>query len=204
MGKLFSIDGLLYRIGTIIIDLFYMNLLWTLFTILGLGITGGASTSALFHVMLRRAENKGNCNFREFWYGFKKDFKRATIVWLILLSIFAITYVNINYIPFFQSIIGNAYITMLLFIVQLLIMVELLVLFIYIFGIINRQTIPVAQVFKKAFIISHKHLLTTLTCIALLIVVMIGIFHVPILLAAGISGYAMLTSLIIKDKIRLS
>ncbi len=179
MGKLLSIDGLFYKIGIMIIDLFYMNLLWVVFTVIGLGITGGASTSALFHVMLRRAENKGNCNFKEYLYGFKKNFKRATIVWAILLSVLTITYVNINYIPLFQSIIGNAYITMILFIVQLFIIIELMVLSIYIFGLLNQKDIPVVDLFKKAFVLGHRHLLTTLTCMALLIVAIIGVFHVP-------------------------
>ncbi len=204
MGKLFSIDGLFYRIGIIIIDLFYMNLLWVVFTIIGLGITGGASTSALFYVMLRRAENKGSCNFKEFLHGFKKNFKKSTIVWVILLSIFTICYVNINYIPFFQSIIGNVYLTMFLFGVQLLIIIELMIITIYIFALLAKYDMVVIDLFKMALILGHKHLLTSLTCLALMVIVMIGVFHVPIIFVTGTSGFALLTSLILKDKIKLN
>lgn len=204
MGKLFSIDGIVYKIGTVIIDLFYMNLLWAAFTIIGFGLTGGASTTALFHVMLRRADNKGSCNFREFLYGFKKSFKNSTIVWVILLSIFTISFVNINNTPFFQSIIGNIYVTIFLFVIQVLVMIELMIISIYIFGLLAQNDMSVIDLFKVALILGHKHLLTTLTCIALLVVAIIGLFHVPILFFAGISGYALLTSLIVKEKIRMN
>jgi uncharacterized membrane protein YesL len=203
LGKLFSVDGMLYKIGTIIIDLFYMNLLWIVFTILGLGITGGASTTGLFYVMLRRAQNKGNCNFKEFFYGFKKNFKKSTIVWLALIGVFSILYVNINNITFFQSIIGNTYMTMFLFAIQLLVLIELLVISIYIFSLLAMYDKPVNILFKSAFLLGFRYFFTTITCLALMIIVLIGLFHVPIILCTGISGLIMLTSMIIKDKIIL-
>ncbi|MCT4687718.1 YesL family protein [Vallitalea sp.] len=203
MGRLFSIDSILYRIGITIIDLFYMNLLWIVFTIIGFGITGGASTTALFYVMLRRAEDKGNCNYKEFFYGFKKNFKKSTIVWIVLISVCSITYVNINNITFFQSIIGNTYMTMFLFAVQLLVLIEILVISIYIFSLLAMYDKPVNLLIKVAFVLGNKYFFTTLTCLALMIIVLIGLFHVPIILCSGISGLIMLTSLIIKDKIIL-
>ena len=201
MDKLFSVDGMFYKVGTVIIDLFYMNFLWLTFSILGFGLTCGASTSALFYVMLRRADNKGCCNFKEFFYGFKINFVKATKVWLIIISICAILLVNINYISFFQSIIRNNYLTLILYAIQLLGLIELIVISIYIFSLITKYDIEIISLFKMAFILAHKHLLSTLTCIALILVVVIGFLHVPILFCMGISGYAMLSSLILKTKI---
>lgn len=201
MNKLFSIDGLLYKVGTTIIDLFYMNILWLVFTILGLGITGGASTSALFYVMLRRADDKGCCNFKEFFYGFKKNFIKSTKIWLILIGVFAILIVNIEYIPFFKSILMNDYILYTFFAIQLLVMIELIVISIYIFCILTKYDIEIINLFKIAFIFAHKYFVTTITCFALLVVVLIGFFHVPILLCTGISGYAMLSSILLKQKV---
>lgn len=203
MGKLFSINGLFYKVGTVIIDLFYMNLLWLLFTIIGFGITGGASTCALFYVMLRRADNRGCCNFKEFFYGFKQYFFKATKVWLILIAIFTVLIVNIDYIPFFQSIIRSNYTMYILFAIQLLAMVELIIISIYIFCILVKYDIEIISLFKIAFILAHKHLLTTLTCLALFIIVLIGFLHIPIIFFAGISGYAMLASILLKGKINI-
>lgn len=199
MGSLFSMDGLFYKIGTTIIDIIYMNILWIVFTVFGLFITGGAATSALVYVMQRRADNRGSCNFQEFFYGFKKNFKKSTLVWIIMLSVFTIVYININYIPFFQSIIQNTYITMVLFGVQIILIIELLIISIYIFNILVKYDYTIINLFKIAIVLGYRHILTTLTCMALIIVVTVGMFHVPIILLAGISGYTMLACIIMKN-----
>lgn len=203
MNKLFSIDGLFYKIGTIIIDLLYMNLLWVLFTVIGFGVTGGASTASLFRIMQRRAQNKGNCNFEEFLYGFKKFFKRSTIIWLSQILIVIISVVNIHYIPFFKSFFENTYLAFIILIVQILVLIEVLAISIYIYNVVVKYDINLVGAFKIAFVLVYKNILATITCIALAIVVGIGYLSVPIIFCVGVSGYAMLSSLILKNKLNI-
>lgn len=200
MGKMFSIDSLIYKIGTIIIDIFYMNLLWFVFTFIGLGITGGASTTALLYVMQRRNDNKGNCNFKEFFYAFRKNFYKATIIWIILIMMFVMSIVNINYIPLLQGIINNSYILIIILAFQVLVIIELIIIYIYIFILLTKNDIKIKDLFKIAFVLAHRHMFTTITCIALLLVISIGLLHVPIIFFAGISGYALLSTKLINHK----
>ena len=51
-------------------------------------VTMGAGLVALYHVMLKTLRNGGICNpFKEFWYGFKSNFKQASIAWIIFVVI---------------------------------------------------------------------------------------------------------------------
>lgn len=49
-------------------------------------VTIGAGLTALYHVMFKTLRNGGVCNpFKEFWAGFKNNFKQSTIEWLIFV-----------------------------------------------------------------------------------------------------------------------
>lgn len=60
------------------------NIMFVLFSIPFFTI--GAGLTALYHVMFKTLRNGGICNpFKEFWAGFKGNFKQATIEWLIFV-----------------------------------------------------------------------------------------------------------------------
>ena len=64
------------------------NLMFVLFS-LPL-VTAGAAWAALCHVMLKTLRGDGVLNpFRQFWAGFRGNFKQATIVWIAALALFA-------------------------------------------------------------------------------------------------------------------
>lgn len=59
--------------------------------------TIGASLAALYHVMLKTLRSGGVVNpFREFWVGFKTNFKQATIAWLIFAAVLAFLSVDLQ------------------------------------------------------------------------------------------------------------
>ena len=62
------------------------NLMFVLFS-LPL-VTAGAAFVALYHVMFKTLRGDGVLNpFRQFWVGFRTNFKQATIVWLAALAL---------------------------------------------------------------------------------------------------------------------
>ena len=62
------------------------NLMFVLFS-LPL-VTAGAAGAALYHVMFKTLRGDGVLNpFRQFWTGFRTNFKQATIVWVIALAL---------------------------------------------------------------------------------------------------------------------
>jgi uncharacterized membrane protein YesL len=79
----------LNHVLTIILNLTYVNFLWILFTVFGLGIFGiGPSTYAL--VSICRQWVRGNHSlpvFKTFWKYFKESFKESVIIsWIYLIG----------------------------------------------------------------------------------------------------------------------
>jgi uncharacterized membrane protein YesL len=66
-----------------ITDLFFLAILWFLFSIPL--VTIGASTVALFHFTLRQVDDTEGYAFRSFLQAFKKNFWQATALWFLFL-----------------------------------------------------------------------------------------------------------------------
>ncbi len=61
-------------------------------------ITAGASYVALYHVMLKLLRGDGVLNpFKQFWIGFKTNFKQATICWVALIFLVIFGYVDVSF-----------------------------------------------------------------------------------------------------------
>ena len=61
-------------------------------------VTFGASYAALYHVMFKMSRMKGDISpFKEFFRGFKNNFKQATICWVVSLLLLLIGYVDVQF-----------------------------------------------------------------------------------------------------------
>ena len=63
----------------------YLNLLWAVCSLPI--VTAGASTTALYYVALKIAEEREGSLTQQFFRAFRQNFKQATVIWLILLGI---------------------------------------------------------------------------------------------------------------------
>lgn len=81
--NLFSMDNLFFRTMSKITDLVWLNIL----TLLGClpVITGGASLTAMYSVLLRMVRDEEGSVTRNFIRGFRENFKNATKVWIVAL-----------------------------------------------------------------------------------------------------------------------
>ena len=71
------------------------NLMFVLFSLPV--FTVGAGAVALYHVMLKALRGDGVINpFKQFWLGFKGNFKQGTIIWLITLLLVLFGYVDVR------------------------------------------------------------------------------------------------------------
>jgi len=184
MGGFFSIDGPFYRIGNILADIMILSFLWIVFSIPL--VTIGASTTALFYVTTRRISNREGYLFRDFWKSFKTNFKQATLVFLILLLVSGILITNIMNI----GLVGNMSFIILPF--QICFLVELALISIYIFPIIARFQLGLKDVFKTAFFMANKHLLTSLMCLVTVVAIFLVIlmYELFAVVAIGCYGFA--------------
>ena len=91
LGSFMSNDSRFGRLMTRIGVMIGANLMFVIFSIPM--ITIGASYTALYHVCLRVQRGDGELNpFKEFWKGFRTNWKQATIVWIGGLLLFAFLY----------------------------------------------------------------------------------------------------------------
>jgi len=85
MAKIFSYESKFSKIAMRVAYGCYLNLLWTLCSLPI--ITIGASTSALYDVAIRIAEDREGDLTQQFFRAFKANFRQATVIWLILLAV---------------------------------------------------------------------------------------------------------------------
>lgn len=93
--------GWIFRVFEVISKMVYVNLLWILFTGLGLGIFGFMpATVALFTVT--RKWVMGNTDipvFNTFWSTYRKEFFKSTLLGVILFVIGSIIYIDLVLVP---------------------------------------------------------------------------------------------------------
>ena len=75
-------DNVIVRALNKICDMVCLNVLWLICCIPI--ITIGASTTALYTIMLKMVKNEEGYIFRGFFKAFKSNFKQSTIIWIIL------------------------------------------------------------------------------------------------------------------------
>ncbi len=87
MSKLFSPDSPAMEALSRLWDLIMLNLLY-FFTCIPI-VTIGAATTALYDVCFRLREERDHGLLRQYFRAFSGNFKQATIVWVVLLALFA-------------------------------------------------------------------------------------------------------------------
>ena len=145
------LDNIVIRTLTRLFDLILLNILWVICSLPV--VTMGASTSALYSVMLKIAVNEEGYLIRGFLVDFKKNFKQSTVVWMILLIIGAALGADFMIIGKIKGIFGNAGM-ILLGAATLIYLIEI----IFIFPIIARFENTTINVMKNALLIPLSRL----------------------------------------------
>ena len=92
MNWLFDADKPLMRALSIIADLMILNILTILCSLPIL--TAGAAITSMFHVAIRVIRNEDGAMLKDYFGAFRSNFKKATVLWLILLAAALILYVD--------------------------------------------------------------------------------------------------------------
>lgn len=128
-------------------DMICLNVMWVICCIPI--ITIGASTVALYTVMLKMVKNEEGYIFRGFLKAFKTNFKQSTIIWIILLLLGILWTVDFRVagvIPGMAGIVLRALFLTLGFV--------LLSVTIYIFPLTARYENSIKGTFKNALILA--------------------------------------------------
>lgn len=88
MGKIFDVENPVWMFLNRMTDLFLTSLLWILFSIPI--ITAGAASAGFYNGAMRIHQDRSTGIWRDFWAGFRGNFKRATVLWLLQLGLTAV------------------------------------------------------------------------------------------------------------------
>ena len=134
----------------------YLNLLWLLCCLPV--FTVGASTTALFYVSLKVAKNEEGNITKAFFHSFRENFKKGTIIWLILLAAGIVLALDgyVFYHMRFDNVlwtIGTA--------IFILVLIAYAIVLMYIFPLLSRFENTVKAMFLNSIMLGMRFLLCT-------------------------------------------
>lgn len=167
-------------------DILYAHFLWFVVSFLGILITFGASTTALFKVIHQVFKTDEPTHVtKTFFKAFKDDFMESTCVWFIILVIL------FPLIFMMHQAIQTDHI--FLMIMSILAGYQLLLFFMYVFPIISQfKTDSVLQTIKNTLLMQNRYIFTNLKLIGtfgLIFLSVIYIYNGLLILVIASYGY---------------
>lgn len=180
-------------------DMICLNVMWLICCIPI--ITIGASTTALYTVMLRMVKNEEGYIFRGFLKAFKSNFKQSTLIWLILLLLGIVWTVDFRVAGVIPGMAGIVLRTLFLTLGFMLLSVT-----IYIFPLTARYENSIKGTFKNALILAVVKLPYTFLMAAIVAAAVIAtmwstftlLFSLPLWLFFGVSLIVWINSYILR------
>lgn len=194
MGNIFDPDGKLMELLWKPIHIMFLNLLWVLFSLPI--VTIGASTTALYSVLIKMRNGREGKILRDFWTAFRQNFRQATILWLlIVLAAFVFT----TDIVFFLNM-GGSFGT---FSAMLFVGLDVLLLLVslYVFPMQAVFDNPIGRTVKSALLLFSRHLGWTVVLLALAILTAVAVILYWPLIGWFVFGLAAFINAWIFDKI---
>ena len=192
-------DNAVTRALSKICDMMCLNVVWIVCCLPI--VTIGASTTALYSVMLKMVKNEEGYIFRGFFKAFKLNFKQSTIIWIILLLLGIVWTVDFRVagmIPGTAGIVLSAIFMALGFM--------LLAVTVYIFPLTARYENGIKDTFKNALILAVAKLPYTFVMAAVIVVAVIAslwstvtlMFALPLWLLIGGALIAWINSYLLR------
>lgn len=120
-------------------------------------ITIGPALTALYHCMLRTVKGNNNGTTKTFFRAFKENFRQSLIVWLSLLAVSFVLFLNIRFLQNTASAVSKP-----LFYVSLGIAGLIIILALYIFPVIAAFANTTVNLLKNAYVFAFLHFPSTL------------------------------------------
>lgn len=193
MNELLNVDNPFFRGVSKVIDCVVLSMLWLFFCIPV--VTAGASTTALYYAVNKSVKNERGYVAAEFFAAFKANFKQATVIWLILMGIYALLgfdyYVMKKYAEAGITL-GKIYIVFEGF----AILVTLWAF--YIFPYIARFENTTKNILKNSALMALSNLPWTVLISVIFILMFVVIYYVPAVAVAVPAFYNLLKNVILE------
>ena len=187
MKNLLSPDNPVMNFITRLVYCVWLNILWFIFCIPV--FTAGASTTALFYVTLKMAQDQEGNITRQFVTAFLDNFRFSTKVWLILLAVLAIFGVDgyflwhMRYENMFWTIL-----TAIFFVAC----AALAIVLMYIFPLMARFENTIPMMFKNSLFIGIRYLFCTAFMAAIyffMLVIIVRFFTPAVIFGEGVCAF---------------
>lgn len=185
-SSFFDLDAPLWAWLTELADIMMLSLYWWICSIPL--ITIGASTSSLYYVLGKKMRKEPVYVTRDFFHSFKSNFKQSIPISIILLitGISGILYALMA----FESVMANNTqgIMKLILPIAIVFIFEAFHIGTYVCALLARFHMKTINIFTTAFVLVHRHILTTGAITMSFVALVVIILKVPviILLAPGI------------------
>ncbi len=182
MDKWIGPDSLFFKYGTILCDLIILTIIWSLISLPIFTI--GAATSALYYVTTRQLSDREGYVTRDFFKSFKQNFVTGTELTLVFLIAATILFFNIT------MTYGTVF-----FYLSIVIAYEVTATAMYAFPVLARFDLKFSGVLRNAFFMANRHIFTTLSCFALLFVMVIICIKFPFLFIVCVGLFCFISSI---------
>lgn len=165
--KIFSYDSTFSQMMLRLSGSCYLNLLWTLCSLPV--VTLGASTTALYSVTLKLAEGEDGHLTRRFFRAFRENFRQATVLWLIVLSVGIFLALD-GYIAYHLRSASTGAVAVVWTLLLALIIVASIawtIVSLYVFPLTASVVNTTAAMLKNAFLIGTHYLFCTIVVFAI-------------------------------------
>ncbi len=181
MGGLFNYDGPVMQFLNKVFDVMLVGILWLIGCLPV--ITVGASTTAMYTVLLKLVKNGEYTVLKTFWKAFKDNFKQATLIWLIFAAVILVLGVDAGLLWW----LGGDWVWKIVLVIFLLFLALALGMFVYVFPLQAYFENTIKNTIRNSFLLSVAHLPKTILMLAISIAVLalILISMYPLLLLFG-------------------
>ena len=194
--KIFDMDSPFSQIMTLLYELIMLNIYFLLTSFLTLGVGTGVAITAMIYAIyhgLRREEG----NIRQLYFkSIKMNFKQVTLYWGGVMVIAFISYFNLLNIDILKQL------SFVFVVFQYIVLYELIVVSLYYFGIQSKLTLGNKDAIKSAFIMAHKHVLTSIGMIfTLLLFYILGHYISSFFILIMFSAWAYILERVILERV---
>ncbi len=161
--KIFNMNSPFHKYGALVFDLIVLNIIFIFFTAIGMGFTFGLAFIAATYTIYEGIRKEKGRLLYHFIKSIKDNYKQGLILsisvgFLSLLSTFIIS--NVALFSQYGKIV---------LVTQYFFLFELSIVSLYLFPLLAKINISSKEAIIHSFYLAHKHLLTSISCLSLII-----------------------------------
>lgn len=161
--KIFDMNSSFYRFGTLLFDLMILNIIFIAFVALGLGITFGLAFIAMIYTIYESLRKDQGRILYHFLKSIKDNLRQGMLFSICLAILSTSTALVLDNISIFSKY------SFFVLSIQYFLIFELCIISLFLFPMLAKVKMNSKQAIVNSFLIAHRHLFTSISCLSLII-----------------------------------